>query len=120
MRLQIGPSIDNNKVRLDFRKSPDRPDNPPSYQIDSTKADEFVNRYNSQSKNLNKFTLITVSVLTVLGFAAGMLKRSIVGSFAGIAGGILAGLSLGAAYSSYRKNSLMDKYDVKEISQNQF
>ena len=52
MRLQIGPSIDNNKVRLDFRKSPVKPDNVPSYEIEKSKADEFVRKYNSQEKNL--------------------------------------------------------------------
>lgn len=117
MRLQIGPNIDSNKVRLDFRKSPDRPDNPPSYQIDSTRADEFVNRYNSQAKKLDKFIMVSVSVLATLGFVAGMAKRSILGSLVGIAGGLLAGLGLGAAYSSHKKNNLMDKYDVKEVSQ---
>lgn len=116
MRLQIGPSIDNNKVRLDFRKSPDRPQNPPSYQIDSSRADEFVNRYNLQAKNLNQLTMIAVSVFALFGFLSGMVKRSILGSVLGMIGGILTGLGAGVAYSSYQKNKLMDKYDVKEIS----
>lgn len=51
MRLQIGPNIDNGRVRLDFRKSPDRPQSTPSYEIEQTKADEFVKKYNSQEKN---------------------------------------------------------------------
>ena len=45
MKLMISQNIDNNRVRLDFRKSPDRPKNIPSYEIDSHNADEFVKEY---------------------------------------------------------------------------
>ena len=45
MKLQVGPNIDSTMVRLDFRKSPDKPDYTPSYIIEKTKADEFVQNY---------------------------------------------------------------------------
>ena len=78
MRLQIGPSIDNNKVRLDFRKSPAKPNNVPSYEIEKSKADEFV--------------------------------------ILGLAGGTIVGTGIGIGISSYKKNHLMDEYNVNEIS----
>ncbi len=117
MRLQIGPSIDNNRVRLDFRRSPDRPENTPSYQIESSKANEFVKIYNSQSKTLNKFTVGSATILSGMGLAYGIKKKSILASVLGVFIGLLAGLGIGAGIASRKNSNLMDKYDVKEISQ---
>ena len=42
MKLIIGPNIDEKNVRLDFKASPSKPENIPSYTIKGNKADEFV------------------------------------------------------------------------------
>ncbi len=116
MRLQIGPNIDNNRVRLDFRKSPDKPSNVPSYEIDRSKADEFVKKYNAQEKQLLNLTMVSVAAFAILGWVSSLRKRSLAWALIGIPGGIVAGLGVGAMISSHRKNNLMDKYDVKEYS----
>ncbi len=116
MRLQIGPKIENNQVRLDFKQSPGRPDNMPSYQIDANKADEFVNKYNDQSKTLFKITILTSILGGIIGLAAAIKsKASKFKTFLGLAGGTLAGFGTGVGISSYTKNHLMKKYDIKEI-----
>ena len=91
MKLQIGSNLGNNKIRLDFRQSPGKPDNAPNYQIDVQKADEFVKKYNKQSKTLLNFTVLTS------------------------AAGALAGFCAGTAFSASKKNSLMKQYNIKEI-----
>ena len=116
MRLQVGQRIDNNRVRLDFRNSPDKPKNTPSYQIEKSKADEFVRKYNSQEKKLFNFTMITSSLLGVIGAIMAMVKHSIKHAIIGIPLGILTGWLIGTAVSSHKKNDLMDKYNVKEYS----
>ena len=116
MRLQVGQSIDNNRVRLDFRNSPDKPKNTPSYEIEKSKADEFVRKYNSQEKQLLKFTMITSSLLGGIGAIIAIVKRSIKHAIIGIPLGILAGWLIGTTISSHKKNDLMDRYNVKEYS----
>ena len=118
MRLQIGPNIDNGRVRLDFRKSPDRPQSTPSYEIEQTKADEFVKKYNSQEKKLFNMTMIFVAAFSKLGWITSIYKRSILWGILGIPGGVIAGLGVGAMISSNKKNNLMDKYNVKEVTKN--
>ena len=116
MRLQVGPKIDNNQVRLDFKQSPGKPDNMPSYQIAADKADEFVNKYNDQSKSLLKLTVMTSILGGIIGLVAALkIKTSKLKTVLGIAGGALAGFGAGVGISSYNKNRLMKKYDIKEI-----
>lgn len=114
MRLEIGPYIGNNKVRLDFKRSPDRPDNIHSYEIDKSKADEFVKKYNAQERKLLDLTIVSVAFFSILGWFAGIRKRSFAWAVIGIPAGVITGLGLGALISSYRKNNLMDKYNVKQ------
>ena len=116
MRLQVGQSIDNNRVRLDFRNSPDKPKNTPSYQIEKSKADEFVRKYNSQEKKLLNFTMVTSSLLGGIGAIIAIVKSSIKHAIIGIPLGILAGWLIGTTISSHKKNDLMDRYNVKEYS----
>ena len=116
MRLQVGQSIDNNRVRLDFRNSPDKPKNTPSYQIEKSKADEFVRQYNSQEKKLLNFTMVTSSLFGGIGAIIAIVKRSIKHAIIGIPLGILAGWLIGTTISSHKKNDLMDRYNVKEYS----
>lgn len=114
MRLEIGPNIGNNKVRLDFKRSPDRPDNIYSYEIDKSKADEFVKKYNAQERKLLDLTILSVAFFAVIGWFAAMRKKSFVWAVIGIPAGVITGLGLGALVSSYKKNNLMDKYDVRQ------
>lgn len=116
MRLQVGPKIENNQVRLDFKQSPGKPDNMPSYQINADKADEFVNKYNDQSKSLLKLTVFTSILGGIIGLVAGLkTKASTIKKLLGLAGGALAGFGTGVGISVYNKNRLMKKYDIKEI-----
>ena len=116
MRLQVGPIIDNNKVRLDFRNSPDKPSRTPSYEIESSKADEFVKKYNKQEKKLLGFTLSAIGGFSLIGWMIGLYKRSWKAMGLGIASGLALGLGIGSIISSQKKNSLMDEYDVRELS----
>lgn len=114
MRLEIGPYIGNNKVRLDFKRSPDRPDNIQSYEIDKSRADEFVKKYNAQERKLLDLTFLSVAVFAVIGWLAAIRKKSLAWAIVGIPAGVIAGFGLGAVISSYKKNNLMDKYDVRQ------
>ena len=116
MRLQVGQSIDKNRVRLDFRNSPDKPKNTPSYEIEKSKADEFVRKYNSQEKKLFNFTILTSSVLGGIGAIIAISKRSFKHALFGIPIGILTGWGIGTTFSYHKKNGLMDEYNVKEYS----
>jgi hypothetical protein len=116
MKLQIGPSIDNNMVRLDFRKGPDKPDNSPSYKIEKNKADEFVKKYNNQENKLVKYTNFAVALWTIAGLGYSLFKRSLKVALLWVPAGIIAGLGIGATISARKKNNLMDKYDVREYS----
>ena len=116
MKLQIGQSIDNNMVRLDFRKSPDKPENTPSYKIEKSKADEFVKKYNNQENKLVKYTNFAVALWAVAGWGMSIYKRSLKMALLWVPAGILAGLGISGAISAYKKNNLMDKYDVREYS----
>lgn len=117
MRLQIGPNIDNGRVRLDFRKSPDRPQSTPSYEIEQTKADEFV-KNTIHKKKIVQYDYDFVAAFSMLGWITSIYKRSILWGILGIPGGVIAGLGVGAMISSNKKNNLMDKYNVKEVTKN--
>lgn len=115
MKLQVGPNIDNTMVRLDFRKSPDKPDYTPSYIIEKSKADEFVKQYNEQETKLINITLLTSGVFAALGWLASRHKSNWLWKIFSIPAGIIAGAGIGAFISSHTKSHLMDKYDVKEM-----
>lgn len=116
MKLQVGPSIDNNMVRLDFRKGPDKPENSPSYKIEKNKADEFVKKYNNQENKLVKYTNFGVALWAVAGWGYSLYKRSLKTALLWVPAGIIAGLGVGAAVSVHKKNDLMNRYDVREYS----
>lgn len=115
MKLQIGSNLGNNKIRLDFRQSPGKPDNAPNYQIDVQKADEFVKKYNKQSKTLLNFTVLTSAAGALAGFFAAIKAKSPIKVMLSIFIGTLAGLCAGTAFSASKKNSLMKQYNIKEI-----
>ncbi len=116
MRLQVGPNLGNNKVRLDFKQSPGKPDNTPSYEIEQTKADEFVSKYNDQSKFLLKATIASSIIGALIGLGISLkINASKLKSILGTIGGTLAGFGIGVGVSSYKKNSIMKEYDIKEI-----
>jgi hypothetical protein len=124
MRLQISTVIDNKHVRLDFRKSPDRPENMPSYKIENAKADEFVLKYNELSEKLTKRSNTVIVFSAIAGaLASGKILMGqhthkylkAIGALIGTTG-IATGIT--AAISSKIKNNLMDKYNVKEIKEN--
>ncbi|MBD5403249.1 hypothetical protein HDR58_10715 [bacterium] len=118
MKLMIGPNIDNSKVRLDFRKSPDMPENTPSYTIENSKADEFVLKYNSQTEKLNKiaawimtgFTL--ASLLAAIKISLSNSKHKLIKIISVSAGSLLSGGILSVIIASNKNNKLMDKYKV--------
>ncbi|MCM1339236.1 MAG: hypothetical protein NC191_06160 [Muribaculaceae bacterium] len=115
MQLKVSQNLDNNRVRLDFKKSPSTPDRAPSYEIDKSKADEFVKRYNTQGVKLATTTQVVTNIGGLLGCLVGFHKRSV----KLMIGGTLAGWALGflaaTGYTVRKKNSLMKKYNVKEI-----
>ena len=79
---------------------------------------EFVKKYNSQEKKLFNMTMIFVEAFSMLGWITSIYKRSILWGILGIPGGVIAGLGVGAMISSNKKNNLMDKYNVKEVTKN--
>ncbi len=115
MHLQVGQNIDGKRVRLDFRKSPVCPDNAPSYTIEKSKADEFVKKYNRQANNLLNISVLLSSAFAILGGIFGLKSRSWKNVTASIFGGTLIGLASSIIFSSYKKNKLMNKYDVKKL-----
>lgn len=119
MKLMISQNIDNNRVRLDFRKSPDRPKNIPSYEIDSRNADEFVKEYNSQVEKIHKITNRTIGISAIAGVLLGgkvyksATKQKLLKGLSVLAAGVISGSVISAAIASNMKNKLMDKYHVK-------
>lgn len=120
MKLMIGPSINDNKVRLDFRNSPDKPNNVPSYEIDNTKADEFVKQYNSQTDKLHKMTNSIMGISGILGgigaakVVLGIGKNKLIKAIVSVVVALAAGAGISAIISSKMKNKLMDEYDVQK------
>ena len=115
MRLEIGQNIDNTRVRLNFKKGNSKPEYMPSYEIQKSKADEFVAKYNEQSAKLKKTTLLSVVISTLFGGFVGFHMNNKFWFPAGIIVGMLSGIGIGAAVSSYNKNKLMDEYGVKHF-----
>lgn len=125
MKLMIGPNINNNKVRLDFRNSPDKPNNVPSYEIDNTKADEFVRQYNSQSDKLHKMTNTIMGISGIIGgigaakIVLGMGKNKLLKCIASVVASLSLGAIISTVISSNMKNKLMDEYDVHKHQYNE-
>lgn len=119
MKLMISQNIDNNRVRLDFRKSPDRPKNIPSYEIDSHNADEFVKEYNLQVEKIHKITNGTIGASGIAGGLLGIkvyksaAKHKLLKGLSTLAAGVISGSVISAAIASNMKNKLMDKYHVR-------
>lgn len=123
MKLIIGANIEDNRVRLDYKPGPNKPENAPSYTIKEDKADEFVKKYNRQVETLHKITTASVAVGAVGGWILALRniaknKLQLITSTLGIPAGIALGFLASAILSSCLKNNLMDKYDVKKY-QNQ-
>ncbi len=119
MKLQIVQNLEDGRVRLDYKSSPKKPANAPSYSIAEDKADEFVSKYNEQADNLHKIT----TACTIAGGVGGWLialhkiaaksQHSLVSAIFGIPLGIIAGSITSAIISYEKKNNLMDKYNVR-------
>lgn len=119
MRLEIGQNIDNTRVCLNFKKGNSKPDYMPSYEIQKSKADEFVSKYNEQSSKLKKTTLLSVVISTLFGGFVGFHANSKFWFPVGIIAGMFSGIGIGAAIASYKKNKLMDEYGVKHFENNE-
>lgn len=119
MRLEIGQNIDNTRVCLNFKKGNSKPDYMPSYEIQKSKADEFVSKYNEQSSKLKKTTLLSVVISALFGGFVGFHANSKFWFPVGIIAGMFSGIGIGAAISSYKKNKLMDEYGVKHFENNE-
>lgn len=123
MKLMIGPGINNNKVRLDFRNSPDKPNNIPSYEIESSKADEFVKEYNNQTESLHKMTNTIMGLSGIIGLTATVKfllfsqQNRILKGIASFISAVFAGALISIAVSADKKNKLMDKYDVQKYQE---
>ena len=115
MQLKVSQNLDNNKVRLDFMKSPSTPDRAPSYEIDKSKADEFVRKYNYQNVKLATATQITTNIGGLLGCLMGFHKRSVKMMLGGTLTGWALGFFAATGYTVHQKNQLMKKYNVKEL-----
>ena len=116
MKLKIGPNIDDNRVRLDYKSSPDKPHNSPSYVINSKKSDEFVKKYNNQDEKLKVITLLC-SILSATG-AFHCTRQKSLPPIIVVPIGALLGLFMSSAISYKMKNNLMDKYDVSPYIKN--
>mgnify|MGYP006916039610 CR=1 FL=1 len=115
MQLSINDYLGNNKVRLEYANTPSKPRYAPAYIISGKRADEFVQKYNEQSKTLvNNSILMTISGLIIGGGAAlSKNSRPISVMIKSCIGGII-GLIAGIGISKHEKNKLMDKYHVEQ------
>ena len=75
-----------------------------------------MKKYNNQEKKLLGLTLSAIGGFSLLGWLIGLCKHSWKATGLGIASGIALGLGIGTIISAKKKNSLMDKYDVKQLS----
>lgn len=118
MKLIIGPNITDNKVRLDFRNSPDKPNNVPSFEIENSKADEFVKEYNSQSEKLHKVANTIMGISGIVGVIASSIilfkssTKKVVKALSALVASLAVGAIASAKIASDKKNELMDKYKV--------
>lgn len=119
MKLIIGPNIDEKNVRLDFKASPSKPENIPSYTIKGDKADEFVKEYNAQSERLKTTAKVCIASGGVVGWLIALetltrkTHNKIISSI-GIPVGMIVGGIVSSIISYEQKNKLMDKYHVEK------
>ncbi len=118
MKLQIGPNLENGRVRLDYKSSPNKPSRVPSYTIAENKADEFVSKYNFQADDLHKLTTACIlggglsgGILAVKNLPRG--KSQLLATVLGVPTGLLSGALTSAIISYEKKNNLMNKYGVE-------
>lgn len=116
MRLSVQEYLDNNKAHLEYVNTPSKPRFAPSYIISGKRADEFVQKYNEQSKSLVKNSFIMTISGLIIGWGMGISKGAkTLNIFLKSCLGALIGLGAGIAISKHEKNKLMDKYHVEEI-----
>ncbi|MBP3820737.1 hypothetical protein J6G99_03730 [bacterium] len=114
MKLRIGAETENGRTRLDYVKAPSRPHSSPSYTIDTNKADEFVRKYNDQDTNLGIMGTFVISASAIMGWSITFeRKQTLKHSILGIMIGTFIGMIMSACISHFKKNSLMEKYKVK-------
>ena len=78
---------------------------------------EFVTKYNKQSSSLKKLTAVLVGGLAILGGIFGVKSEKKIWKPLGVIAGALSGLCVGAIISKEKRNKLMDKYEVKDVSE---
>lgn len=119
MQLKIGPEIDDNRVKLDYKPGVNNPAKTPSYIVDKDISDEFVSKYNKQSDNLRKLTTLSVSAGAITGWVISLKNAACNGkklwgtAMLDIPIGVAVGFLSSVLVSNIKKNNLMDKYNVK-------
>lgn len=115
MKLSVQNYTDKN-ARLEYENTPSKPRFAPAYIISGQRADEFVQKYNEQSKALVKNSIFMTFAGFVIGcgmgLSAGAKKLAVVLKSGA---GALIGLVSGVAISHYEKNKLMNEYHVEEF-----
>ena len=115
MQLSINDYLENNKVRLEYANTPSKPRYAPAYIISGQRADEFVQKYNEQSKTLiNNSIFMTISGLIIGGGAALSKNSKLINVMLKSCIGGIIGLIAGIGISNHEKNKLMDKYHVEQ------
>lgn len=116
MKLMINGISSDNKVRLEYSNSPSKPRYAPAYVISGERADEFVKKYNEQSKNLLRNTLFMTVAGIIIGGGIGLSGRFTKLSLALKSSiGAIVGLISGMILSNHQKSKLMDEYHVEEF-----
>lgn len=115
MRLLVNNYTDKN-ARLEYENAPSKPRFAPAYIISGKRADEFVQKYNEQSKVLVKNSVFMTLAGGIIGCGMGLSNGT---KKLGLAlktfAGMLIGFASGIAISHHEKSKLMDKYHVEEI-----
>lgn len=119
MQLKVKQNLGQDKVILTYKSTPTKPNHTPNYIIKKDKADEFIKKYNSQDRNLSKFSVLltmitsaTAGIFSIKQIHPYKSKFNIFKPLLYISGGIITGLLASSIISSKIKNNLMDKYDV--------
>lgn len=120
MQLKVKQNLGQDKVILTYKSTPTKPNHTPNYIIKKDKADEFIKKYNSQDRNLSKFSVLLTMITSA---TAGIFSIKQIHPYKSkfnifikpllyISVGIITGLLASSIISSKLKNNLMDKYDV--------
>lgn len=117
MKIRVSQELEKNQVKLDYIKGPTSPRNLPSYVMDKTLSDEFVQKYNNQSEKSKNTSILTTFAGAITGFGISLQKSShkILRSIIGISSGIMTGIMISALVIRHDKNKLMDEYNVKRF-----